>query len=80
MNAHLHGAPQIVFNASRCHDLFHAFILHLTLSIAHDAPEVPLWDLLPSRIDRFHLRHRQIQLMGTTPNYLALLRTMEWSL
>ena len=37
INAHLHGTPQIVLNAPGCHDLFHAFKLHLAFSITHDA-------------------------------------------
>ena len=52
-------------------------LYHLMLSTTHDAPEVPLWVLLPSGIHRFHLRHRQIKLMGTTPNHLALLRAVK---
>jgi hypothetical protein len=80
MNTHLHGAPQIVFNTSRCHDLFHAFKLHLTFSITHDAAQVSLRNLLPSGINRFHLRHMWVQFVKSISNTRQLSHTVEWSL
>jgi hypothetical protein len=69
-----------MFDTSRCHAFFHAFELDLTFGITNYTPQVSLRDLLPSRIDRFHLKHIQVQSVKVIPKTRKLLHTVKWTL